>query len=87
MVFVRLEKGKKMSKEWIISEEDLGCDGAYFSYEEVVRCKNCKFFDHSDFGKGEEYWCKHFASTYDTTHCHRVMEDDFCSWGEKRENE
>ena len=51
---------------------------------EVVRCKDCKFFDHDDFGKGEEYWCKHFVSTYDNTHCHKVMEDDFCAWGERR---
>ena len=50
----------------------------------VVRCKDCKFFDHSDFGKGEEYWCKHFVSTYDNSHCHKVTEDDFCSLGEKR---
>lgn len=54
---------------------------------EIVRCKDCKYFDHSDFGKGEECWCKHFVSTYDTTHCHKVMEDDFCAWGERREDE
>ena len=54
---------------------------------EVVRCKDCKFFDHSDFGKGEEYWCKHFVSTDDTAHCHKVCEDDFCAWGERREDE
>lgn len=55
--------------------------------EPVVRCKDCKFFDHSDFGKGEEYWCTHFVSTDDTIHCHKVIEDDFCSWGESREDE
>ena len=53
---------------------------------EVVRCKDCKFFDHDDFGKGEEYWCKHFVSTYDNTHCHKVMEDDFCAWAERRKD-
>ena len=52
----------------------------------VVRCKDCKFFDHSDFGKGEECWCKHFVSTDDTAHCHRVDEDDFCADGERRED-
>lgn len=30
-------------KEWIVSEKDLGCDGEYMSYEEIVRCKDCKF--------------------------------------------
>ena len=55
--------------------------------EPVIRCKDCKFFDHSDFGKGEEYWCKHFVSTDDYTHCHKVTEDGYCSWGEKREDE
>lgn len=53
----------------------------------IVRCKDCKFFDHSDFGKGEEYWCKHFVSTDDYTHCHEVIEDDFCSWGKRKEDE
>lgn len=52
----------------------------------VVYCKGCKYFDHSDFGKGEEYWCKHFVSTDDYTYCHKVTEDDFCSWGEKKED-
>ena len=53
----------------------------------VVRCKDCKYFDHSDFGKGEEYWCKHFVSTDDYTHSHKVIEDDFCAWGERRIDE
>ena len=34
-----------MEREWIISETDLGCDGAYYSYTEVVRCKDCKHFE------------------------------------------
>ncbi len=63
----------------------------FFTYDvdavEVIRCKDCKYFDHSDFGKGEEYWCKHFVSTDDYTHCHEVIEDDFCSWGERKEDE
>lgn len=59
---------------------------ARWGAEPVVRCKNCKFFDHSDFGKGEEYWCKHFVSTDDYAHCHKVIEDDFCSWGERKED-
>ena len=76
-----------MPREWIISEEDLGVDGEYFSHEEIVRCKDCKFFDHSDFGKGEEYWCKLFIKIEDSVYCHRVIEDDFCAWGERREDD
>lgn len=30
--------------EWIVSSEDLGCDGSYFSYCEVIRCSNCRWF-------------------------------------------
>ena len=36
-------------KEWVICESDLGCDGSYLSYNEVVRCGECKFYDN-DFG-------------------------------------
>lgn len=61
-------------------------DEDYIKFIDVVWCKDCKFFDHSDFGKGEEYWCKHFVSTDDTTYCHKVCEDDFCAWGERRED-
>lgn len=53
----------------------------------VVRCKDCKFFDHSDFGEGEEYWCKRFVSSFDDIRrCHRVTEDDYCAWGKRRED-
>jgi len=31
-----------MAKEWIVPDEDLGCDGAYFDYQELVRCRECK---------------------------------------------
>lgn len=33
-----------MSKEWIVPDADLGCDGAYFNYQELVRCKDCKWY-------------------------------------------
>ena len=33
-----------MSKEWIVPEEDIGVDGAYFGYEELVRCRDCKWW-------------------------------------------
>ena len=42
------QQKKKQSREWVVSEEDLGCDGSYFSYNEVIRCKDCKWYDRLD---------------------------------------
>ncbi len=33
-----------MAKEWIVPDADLGCDGAYFDYQELVRCGECKWY-------------------------------------------
>ncbi len=63
-----------MAKEWIVSEEDLGCDGAYFSYTEVVRCKECK-----------HYW-KNKPSDDVPVCLASPREDAYCSEGERREN-
>ena len=32
-----------MAKEWIVPDADLGCDGAYFDYQELVRCRECRW--------------------------------------------
>ena len=63
-----------MSKEWIISEEDLGCDGAYLSYDEVVRCKDCVYAISDPYGMS----C--------TTLCMDISDDHYCWWGERRED-
>lgn len=61
-----------MAKEWVISEEDLGCDGAYLSYNEVIRCKDCKLCE-----TGLPFlFCK--------LNNHSVSEKDFCSWAKRR---
>lgn len=72
-----------MAKEWIISEEDLGCDGAYLSYEEVIRCRDCKhrFESLSIKAKDERkfqigHYCKATGQI--------VNDDDFCAWAERR---
>lgn len=47
---------------------------------ELVRCKDCKWFDMSDIAGTIEpicYRCKRFARTY-------RYADDFCSYGERR---
>ena len=58
-----------MAKEWIVSDEDLGCDGAYYSHKELIRCKDCIWKYGSD--------CTRFAEVY-------VKPDDFCSRGEAK---
>lgn len=27
--------------EWILTDKDIGMDGAYYDYPELVRCKDC----------------------------------------------
>lgn len=58
-----------MAKEWVVPDEDLGCDGAYFDYQEIVRCKDCIWKFGTD--------CTRFAEV-------RVLPDDFCSRGEAK---
>lgn len=71
-----------MAKEWVISEEDLGCDGAYLSYEEVIRCGDCKWFQCNMNRDGTlpngvpEYECRHWCGECDPV--------DFCSYAERR---
>lgn len=65
-----------MSKEWIISEEDLGCDGAYFSYDEVVRCKDC--IHNSLNRRSGNAYCELGIGLFQL--------NDFCSRGERRED-
>lgn len=61
--------------EWIISDEDLGCDGAYLSYQQIVRCKDCKHWYEKDQD------CERMVC------CATWNPDDFCSYGEvKHEN-
>lgn len=71
MDFANGEKGEKMT-EWVVSDEDLGCDGAYYSYKEIVRCEKCRNWD-----RVEEY-CIDFL-TQD--------KNGFCSWAERREDD
>lgn len=59
-------------REWIVSSEDLGCDGAYFSYTEIIRCKDCVWYRGG------------FCNNLDIGGCDF---NDFCSWGERIEDE
>lgn len=66
-----------MAKEWIVTDEDLGCDGAYFSHQELVRCKDCRFFEDEDY-YGNCY-CEEWGNITDANgYCHEAerREDD-----------
>ena len=66
-----------MGKEWIVPDEDLGCDGAYYSYTEVVRCKDCKHRDPED--------NKCDSGALERAGCIFPVQDDyFCAWGERK---
>ena len=72
-----------MAKEWVISEEDLGCDGAYLSYEEVIRCRDCRHRFGSVImktkdGNTVQLW------RYCNAIGQFVNDDGFCAWGERR---
>ena len=65
--------------EWIVSDEDLGCDGAYYSYTEVVRCKDCKHWheDVANFTAIPRGGCKLVRGL--------TNGDFFCALGERKE--
>lgn len=46
--------------------------------EPVVRCKECNWFERNNTKKGEVLYCYY--------HEMNIKEDDFCSWGEVRED-
>lgn len=67
--------------EWVVSDEDLGCDGAYFSYKEIVRCKDCFYaMPYNERWtlpkKNNCMWCKRYEDVR--------MPEWFCADGERR---
>lgn len=44
----------------------------------VIRCKECNWFERNNTKKGEVLYCYY--------HEINIKEDDFCSWGERRED-
>ena len=60
-------------REWIVPDEDIGVDGAYYGYQELLRCKDCKWF-------GVGYMCYN-------TETLGMKPDDFCSLAERKANE
>ena len=74
-----------MKKEWIVSDEDLGCDGAYFSYTEIVRCKDCKYRRNSRQG----WYCGYEYDRSDPYEMTRRADDEnyYCADAERKEHE
>lgn len=47
---------------------------------EVVRCKDCKYYEHPEYyGGGTKDVCRTFKR--------QMKEDDFCSYGERKDND
>lgn len=70
--------------EWIIEANDTeeAAEGKFAFIREVVRCKDCVFcWKFND---------KYYLPRKDTLLCindnTEVCEDDFCSWGERRDD-
>ena len=72
-----------MAKEWIVPDADLGCDGAYFGYKELVRCRECVYYKDAEFNvfTSHDKWC-----TYVMNSSYYREPDEYCSKGERRED-
>lgn len=63
-------------REWIVPDEDIGVDGAYFGYQELLRCRDCKH---------------HYYDTYSgIPYCANIVgeswkDEDYCSKAERKE--
>lgn len=62
-------------REWIVPDEDIGADGAYFGYQELLRCKDCKYCRTYYHGENMpfSYACDKLYLTSITS------SDDYCS--------
>lgn len=66
-----------MPKEWIVPDADIGVDGAYFGYQELVRCKDCRW--HKDVEPGMVY-CPATVGGW-------VENDWFCKGGNRKDGD
>lgn len=61
--------------EWILTDRDLGTDGAYYNYPELIRCKDCRY----SYEGCTKYVCER------TFHEFTVEPDGYCAWAERKE--
>ena len=72
---------KEVNSGWFSRENPAYCKGFKdrANYVEVVRCKDCKWVEK---GKDYEPYCNHWKSGLYAN----VKDDDFCSYGERKDN-
>lgn len=61
--------------EYIYATDDH--EGHWLTGEEIVRCRDCRFYECGDDG----WWCLRSISTKSN------HPDGFCAWGERKEAE
>lgn len=79
---------KMTEKEFIVPIDDIGVDGAYFGYTELIRCKDCKHFRiycRVVDGIRTDYACDILDEHYDPYGKKRVALDDYCRWAERKQ--
>ena len=64
-------------REWIVPDNDIGVDGAYFDYQELLRCKDCKWYSSGTLNG--KHLCMINKYLFD-----EVEADDYCSRAERR---
>lgn len=69
-----------MTKEWIVPDADLGCDGEYFDYEEIIRCERCKFGEESELFGRKIIFCEAYNNLKQARY-----PDFFCGFGRPKE--
>lgn len=61
----------------IVRIDDVGCTFDYL--EEIVRCKDCKYYHEDSYGEDEWIMCRRTNLYTD--------EDKYCAWAERVKNE
>ena len=74
-----MEREKMSVSKWAYT--DIGVDGAYFDYKELIRCKDCKWFRTYYDGSCDCEWL--------VGQCYSELElgegpEDYCSHGERK---
>lgn len=67
---------KMTEKEFIVPVDDIGVDGAYFGYTELIRCKECKYNSNTE---GNYVNCDIIPQMFG-----KSPDDNYCSWAEPK---
>ena len=79
MSILRVEVGGRMSKEHAYAYESGYKDGYAARDGEIVRCKDCRYYDEII------HACERFDGIKQDNVSY-VFDDGFCAWGERRES-